>query len=230
MENGELKMENGECGCTNNSQFSILNSFKAPSLIVITAEDFFDGEAQAINLLFGEGLQCLHLRKPRSLKCAIQRLLDSIDYRYHTKIVLHDCFSLTEIYTLKGVHHNTRNTVFGRQSNLSVSRSCHSIDEIKLYSNEYDYLFLSPVFNSISKQGYIQAFTEHKLCYAHADGVINQKVIALGGIAPGNIATALQYGFGGVAVLGFLWGNFATDGNRQALTVRFKQLQHATKK
>ena len=67
------------------------------------------------------------------------------------------------------------------------------------------YVFLSPIFNSISKQGYASAFTPKALFEAKQKGIINEKVVALGGITAANINKIKSYGFGGVALLGDVW-------------------------
>ena len=40
---------------------------------------------------------------------------------------------------------------FKGKSDLSISISCHSLDDIFINSSGIDYFFLSPVFDSISK-------------------------------------------------------------------------------
>ena len=83
--------------------------------------------------------------------------------------------------------------------------SCHTLEEVHLNKLQSDYVFLSPIFDSISKQGYKAAFTEYILRCAHRDGIIDDKVVALGGITPANARKAMTLGFGGVAVLGDIW-------------------------
>ena len=43
---------------------------------------------------------------------------------------------------------------------------------------------------------------------ASAHGIIDKRVMALGGITTENIAVAKDFGFGGVVVLGDLWNRF----------------------
>ena len=83
--------------------------------------------------------------------------------------------------------------------------SCHTLEEVSRNKLKSDYVFLSPIFDSISKQGYHAAFTEETLRQAHHAGIIDKQVIALGGITPTNARKALSLGFGGVAVLGDIW-------------------------
>ena len=126
-------------------------------LIVITTPYFFQGENTIITGLFETGMQRLHLRKPNGDINAFSQLLKKIPDIYHPKIVLHDCFELVNKYTLGGIHLNRRNNQVPVGFNGTVSRSCHSIEELKQYQ-KLDYLFLSPIFQSISKEGYGNVF------------------------------------------------------------------------
>lgn len=197
-------------------------------LITLTAETILSNEADILNLLFEEGLSLLHLRKPCSSAPAIKALLTGINPSYYKRIVLHDHFEMIPLFGLKGAHLNRRNPNSPNLSGITVSRSCHSIQTIRNLEG-YDYLFLSPVFDSISKQGYQHAFTQEELEAAGNNGIINSKIIALGGINSSTIPLAAEYGFGGVAVLGALWGDYATNGNKEALIQRFKTLENSTK-
>lgn len=190
------------------------------TLIAITSEMIFEGEAAALNRLLGRGLTTLHLRKPLAAEADIRHLLEQIDRRFHGRIVLHDGFGLLASFHLKGVHLNGRNPVRPQQAVGSLSRSCHSLEEVE-QSRDFSYVLLSPVFDSISKKGYPQAFTEKDLLSAKAKGVINEKVVALGGISAATIPLAAAYGFGGVAVLGALWGDYPQRKDENALMRRF---------
>lgn len=178
--------------------------------IVITQPWFFAGEAEAITLMFQAGLERLHLRKPESSAEECRWVLDSIPQCYHKRIVLHEHFELLGEYDLCGVHLNRRNPKAPEGWGGHVSVSCHSIDELAERKKEnYAYLSLSPIFDSISKTGYNAAFAEEELKTAREEGIIDERVMALGGICHDNVDEALGYGFGGVMVLGDAWrGNF----------------------
>ncbi|MDR2918086.1 MAG: thiamine phosphate synthase [Tannerella sp.] len=193
-------------------------------LIVITTERILENEAYAINQLFECGLQVLHFRKPHASLGETERILKDIDPSFYPRIVLHDHFQLVEIFDLKGIHINRRNPGIYHKPGISVSCSCHSLDEV-VTSRKYDYMFLSPVFDSISKIGYRKGFTTQQLYEAGMKGIINEQVIALGGITPENIPEISQYGFGGIAVLGVLWGDFENDGSVDELLERFNNLK-----
>ena len=180
--------------------------------IVITSPGFLQGEAGFIDRLFGHGLDRLHLRKPGADIGECRRLLDGISREWLPRIVVHDNFGLCREYGLGGVHLNGRNPMAPPNHEGSVSRSCHSLEEISRYKGECDYLTLSPIFNSISKQGYMAAFGPGQLAAARDSGLIDRRVIALGGVTLENIPRVKELGFGGVAILGDVWQRMA-DGN-----------------
>lgn len=180
--------------------------------IVITSPEFLQGEADFIDRLFGHGLDRLHLRKPGADIWECRRLLDGISREWLPQIVVHDNFGLCREYGLGGVHLNGRNPMAPPNHEGSVSRSCHSLEEISRYKGECDYLTLSPIFNSISKQGYMAAFGPGQLAAARDSGLIDSRVIALGGVTLENIPRVKELGFGGVAILGDVWQRMA-DGS-----------------
>ena len=92
-----------------------------------------------------------------------------------------------------------------------VSRSCHSLDEVAA-CQDADYLFLSPIFDSISKSGYRSAFTDAQLRSASE---IDGHVYALGGVRPENFPLLKEYGFGGAALLGHVWRDCSPEGIRR---------------
>jgi thiamine-phosphate pyrophosphorylase len=197
-------------------------------LIAITTETFFESEAETVNLLFENGLEVLHLRKPYASQEEMDVFIKQINADFHSRIVVHDHHDLAESYDLKGIHFNRRNRVDKgtrfSERRLSVSCSCHSLEEVT-ESSFCDYVFLSPIFDSLSKMGYKQAFMPQQLLEAKERKIIDEKVIALGGITTKNIPEVRRYGFGGVAVLGALWGDFATDGDVSELLKRFDELK-----
>lgn len=191
-------------------------------LIAVSSPRFLEKESEAIRCLFDAGLQTFHLRKPDAGSDSIRHLLDMIPGKYHSCIVLHDAFSLTAAYPVKGIHLNKRNQIVPEGFSGSISRSCHSIEEVQTCVNQYDYVFLSPIFDSISKEGYRSRFSETDLFDAAQTGIINRKVIALGGIDEYSLSRIVPFGFGGVAVLGMLWNQFETTTDLDSLLARYR--------
>lgn len=173
--------------------------------IIITSPDFISGEAIFIDKLFLQGLDLLHIRKPDASLEAYKRLLLQIPKHWYSRIVLHEYFDLAEELGLHGIHLNRRCSQVPDSFHRSISCSCHSLEEVKKQKDTKDYVFLSPIFDSISKVGYHAAFSPTSLKQAAIENVIDEKVIALGGITANNIPLVKEWHFGGVAFLGDIW-------------------------
>lgn len=192
--------------------------------IVITLPHFIPNEAHYINQLLESGIDLLHFRKPDATREDCERLLKEIPAKWYPQIVMHDYFDLCTEYRLHGIHLNSRNHQIPEHFSGSLSRSCHSLEEATdalketkdatkevtdaLQQNKYDYVFLSPIFDSISKQGYHHAFTPEQLTLAAKEGIINERVIALGGVTESALPQLAAWHFGGAAFLGDVWRQF----------------------
>ena len=187
-------------------------------LIAITKPDFYDGEAAFIKRLFESGFDIVHLRKPCCRDVArcvhnndlahrvhidcICNILNELSSEERSKIVVHDYPELYYEFSLKGIHINKNIVKYPEGYQGFKTRSCHSLEEVKLYKDDFDYVFLSPIFDSISKQGYKSAFTEEVLRDASREGIIDEKVVALGGVTFEKIPYLEELHFGGAAMMG----------------------------
>lgn len=178
--------------------------------IVITRPYFFEGEERYIAHLFEQGITSLHLRKPHAAAEEVQTLIEKIPQKYYAQVVLHEHPQLVEKYQLQGFHLNSRCPNLPDGYKGGVSRSCHSLEEVVRYKDQCDYVFLSPIFDSISKEGYGSTFSEETLQEAYKQGIIDSKVIALGGIKPEHVSYLEANGFGGMALLGYVWDKLQT--------------------
>jgi thiamine-phosphate pyrophosphorylase len=142
----------------------------------------------------------VHLRHPDGSLRDMRNLIETIPQRLYRRLKLHGHFDLLNDFNLGGVHLNRRCPTAPASFRGEVSRSCHSLDEVIRYAPECNYVTLSPIFPSISKPGYVGSFTDDELKALPCD-----KVIALGGITPDNVAALERYPFAGFAVLGYLW-------------------------
>ena len=200
-------------------------------VIVITKPEMFPGEAEVVNTLFANGMQRLHLRKPGASEQEMAEWIGRIDLPFRQRIIVHDHHRLLKTMGLGGIHLNARNPEAPawfsaerqKRRSVTLSRSCHSLEEIAQWKGVCDYLFLSPIFDSISKGGYTSAFTRETLLQAYHDGLFSKPVYALGGVSADNIRSIYDYGFAGAAVIGSLWQvhPFTTD----TLVGRLKELQ-----
>lgn len=196
-------------------------------IIAVTTPNFFIEEDKIITALFDEGLDILHLRKPETAAMYAERLLTLIPQKYHKKIVTHEHFYLKKEFDLLGIHLNVRNSKAPEDYSGHISCSCHSTEEVKQRKGLYDYVFMSPVFDSITKENYPSQYTPEELRKAAKEGIIDQNVIALGGVSIDNILQVKDFGFGGAAILGDLWGKFdcRNDQNYLAVIRHFKKLK-----
>ena len=220
---------------------------------MISAPDFLPGEAEAVTALLEAGAWRVHVRKPAAGSDSIARLLEEFPQCYRSRLSMHDRHELAARFGVGGVHLNSRNPSVPAGFGGLVSRSCHSISELSQYGPVCDYMFLSPVFDSISKSGYTSRFSLEEIrrriaaCSAgtagpmagmSSDGELSgrdqgngdcrpvdwERVFALGGVCPDNIRLLEETGFGGAAVLGYLWEPFRQDHDIAALSARFRRL------
>ena len=173
-------------------------SFK---LIAITREVVEIDESCRICNLIDAGFDYVHIRKPALQKNEMQQFIESIPTRYYNRLKLHDHFDLADKYDLAGIHLNSRNRTAPIGFQKHVSKSCHSIEELRDI-DRFEYVFLSPIFDSISKQGYKARFSKDEL--ENSSNLISEKVMALGGVADKHIPYLQKIGFGGCALLGYL--------------------------
>lgn len=177
-------------------------------LIILTPPDFFVEEDKILSALFEEGLDLLHLRKPGTEPVYSERLLTLLPESHLNQIVVHDHFYLKEEFSLRGIHLNSRNPAPPLGYKGHLSKSFHNMDDLKAEKKNFNYVFLSPIFDSISKSDYTAAFSMDVLQQASERNIIDKKVMALGGITAENMSIVRELGFGGVVVLGDLWNRF----------------------
>lgn len=173
--------------------------------IVITSPEYYSGEVTDICTLLDIGVDYIHLRKPHSNYTDYMALLNELPKKYLNQIVIHEYFDLATKYNVKGIHLNARNQHAPTGYNGQISRSCHSLEEVREYKDSFDYLFLSPLFDSISKEGYHSNFKIETLRRAVKADLIDNKIVGLGGIALDKISLLKDLKFGGAAFLGDIW-------------------------
>lgn len=187
--------------------------------IAVTPPAFHDGEAAFISRLLAGGVDVVHLRKPGSAEAECAGLLEALSEDERARVVVHDHFGLAARYGLMGIHLNSRNPSVPEGFRGQLSRSCHSLEEVRRFKPECGYVFLSPVFDSISKQGYSSAFSSGELHRAAASGIIDSRVVALGGVTPERLPYLRSLGFGGAAMLGCVSSIASLPEERQAAAI-----------
>jgi len=182
-------------------------------LVVISSPDTVKHEALLIASMLEIGLDAFHLRKPDWTAAQHKQLLDQIPESLHFKIVIHTHYGLAEQYTLKGIHWPALKRqvppakaclpAVSRQARQPISTSFHDLSELVDPATYYEYCFISPVYDSISKTGYPAKFNKKELQHTLSQTSLN--MIALGGITVDRIQDCKALGFSGVATLGAIW-------------------------
>jgi thiamine-phosphate pyrophosphorylase len=183
-------------------------------LVVITAPTALPDEPRLLTELLAAGLQRLHLRKPGWGASQVEALIQALPSQFYGCLVLHDHPGLVRRYGLGGLHLTaSQRTAARRRPRLrpgqTLSTSFHSLTEISRHRRRYDYVFLSPIFDSLSKDGYASKF-DLPAVLAFLQGLAGRAgyrppVVALGGLDAQTITLAKQAGFAGAAVLGAVW-------------------------
>lgn len=177
-------------------------------VIVISPEQDVPNEMEILHQLFDAGLKYYHLRKPNKDYSAHQDYLNRIDKQYHNRIVVHAYHELINDFNLKGIHFKEQNRMDNmdafeqylerlHRQGIWISTSFHDTQTLSACVLNLDYYFLSPVFNSISKQGYPGLGFDVN--------AIDKSVIGLGGVSIENLIKLDTLGYAGAGVLGAIW-------------------------
>ena len=196
-------------------------------LILLTHPDFFIQEHIILDAMFEEGLDMLHILKPNSEPIFCERLLKLMDKGWRKKIVTHEHFYLKNEFKLHGIHLSQRNPEPPAKYRDHVSCSCFSMEEVVRRKPKCDYVFLSQIYDGITKPDFKSSFSELELQDATSHGIIDSKVMAFGGISLDNIDNLKSYGFGGVVIFGDIWKrfDFHSSSSYKGVINYFKQLR-----
>lgn len=177
--------------------------------IIITTEIAHEPilECQIIASIINEFGCRVHLRKKKESKKVTEMycmlLAEMTDL---SKITLHGYPDLVVGFELGGYHDTPEMIKKYRKSmpkGTLFSTSCHSFEEVR--NAKTDYAFLSPIFNSISKEGYVAGFDLKEVTDFLSTYKNKTKVIALGGVDDSNISQVYDMGFATAALLGAVW-------------------------
>ncbi len=186
-------------------------------LLVQSSSKNIDGETEIVKELFDQGLETFHLRKKHASAKQIEDYINAIPPKYWSKIVLHSNYKLAIKYQLKGIHlnRNFKKQKFAfwiklyyyrfKRPNLQISSSFNNLSSLYNDTNKYDYVFLSPVFDSVNKNGYQSSFSQHNLAVALMKS--RHKTMALGGVQTDRFETIKEMGFAGMVLSEALWNS-----------------------
>ena len=176
-------------------------------MILITELDFIPDEEKFINAFFNVGLEILHLRKPEATALQMHELISKIDEKFHSRIMIHSHYELFETFKIRGVHftENSKGQIRSYEKvQCKKSLAVHELSDLKCVDNSIDYVFLSPLFSSVSKAGYSKQWNFESI-KAELSEYRNFKVMALGGITLDNVKQVKELGFDDFALLGSIW-------------------------
>lgn len=186
-------------------------------LIVFSSPDRSLAEAKEVTQMFEEGLDFFHIRKTNFSRDELIAYLNVIPSKYHLKIVLHSQHILKKAYRLGGLHINRTQRKKKFKSNfkfwlfkkmnsrLYFTRTHSKLSSLTDDTIVYKYVFLSPVYDSISKIGHAGNFGNRSI--EKYVKMSKSPVIALGGVDEIKFEECKELGFDGVAVLGYIWNN-----------------------
>ena len=175
--------------------------------IGITPEQEVFREQERITAWLRSGeVEFFHIRKPQFTETQLREYLSLFPADVRERLTLHDHHHLAAEYGIGGLHLNRRNPYVAENlADKRISASCHSIGEFAKQQAHCAYCFLSPIFDSVSKQGYTSAFAPDTLKRAFAEGLLNGKAVALGGVTHEKIPLLQEIGFSACASIGDLW-------------------------
>lgn len=203
-------------------------------MIVISNPIPVENEINLIHSLFDEDLELLHIRKPDFTEAEMKAFLSHIGLEFSSRLVLHQHHQLAEDFGINRIHFSRKERIqclnnpirpdaSGSNHDRVKSTSVHSIvafnavnfgkpfrgfsiERVESKSTDnFEYAFLSPVYPSISKPGYV---SKSKILEKVKERTnFSTKLIALGGISSENVKEALENGFDDVALLGTIWNS-----------------------
>ncbi len=204
-------------------------------LIVISSSKTLDNEAEIVTKLFESGLETFHLRKHKFSTNMMRNYIKKIPEAYHNRIIIHSHHGLARKFKLRGVHLTkshlkdsvktwaTLKILRFFNPDIEITTSYNNIGQLleKNHSYDYSYVFLSPVFDSLSSK-FQSGFTEHSL--ASAMRKTTYKVVARGGVDMDAIAKGDKIGFHGMAFYSALWKKKDPTAEFNKVIEKFKEL------
>ena len=162
-------------------------------LIVISSPEQIPSEIKKIIALLKSGLQQFHVRKPNFTSFDMIDYITAIPKKYHKFLVLHSHYHLAKEFCLKGIQFGKNRITEAKEYKNDfkyVGYSAHSFKEVLALKKQYTHFFLSPIYNSISKNNYKSKFKPDEI-QNFANNNTDIQIIALGGINKNNSKTGL---------------------------------------
>lgn len=186
-------------------------------LIVVSSPKKKDEEIVHVIRMFEAGLERFHLRKPGVSKKYLKEFIEQIPKKYRNRVIIHSNHRYALRYKLGGIHISKkhRKKILSlriklmwyrmRRPGLIVTRSCHKLGDLTNTKVSYNYVFLSPIYDSISANTLSGGFNKRGLISSMEQSPL--KVVAMGGVIPERFQELADLGFYGFAMLGYIWNN-----------------------
>ncbi|HLP03889.1 MAG TPA: thiamine phosphate synthase [Paludibacter sp.] len=175
-------------------------------MILVTNPQPVPCEMEIINALFEKGLETLHIRKPDFDEGMVVDYISKIDNRFHRQVMIHSHYGLLDSFGLKGIHFTEKTKPLlpdFADKNCVKSMAVHELAGLEGV-RAVDYILFSPVFPSVSKEGYSKEWDFDEL-KTKLSAKRNYNIVALGGITPDKLKSVWEMGFDDFAVLGSVW-------------------------
>jgi len=177
--------------------------------IVITPPETGLQEVSHVQSMLERGIPTVHVRKPAFSPKDTEAYVINFSEKYRSRLVLHQHHEIASRLKLGGIHYKERDiprTVKVAPGNLTTSVSYHTAEQLLECKGAVDYCFLSPIYSSISKQGYEPSKQlQDKSSLGAFIASSRAPIVALGGIQPSKFEEIADLGFQGVALLGCVW-------------------------
>ena len=175
--------------------------------ILISSPEIVHNEIITIKSFLRKEDNLFHLRRYVSFEEEVVSFLSSFTEEERKQIVLNHHHFLASEFGINRLHFSENDRIEIGDEKLEklhslgfiLSTSVHTVEDFEKLTSVFEYAFLSPVFDSISKENY------KAVSFDLANIRRDIKLIALGGVTFENYNDALNLGFDGVAFLGGIW-------------------------
>ena len=175
--------------------------------ILISSPEIVHNEIITIKSFLRKEENLFHLRRYFSFEEEVVSFLSSFTEEERKQIVLNHHHFLASEFGINRLHFSENDRIEMGDEKLEklhslgfiLSTSVHTVEDFEKLTSVFEYAFLSPVFDSISKENY------KAVSFDLANIRRDIKLIALGGVTFENYNNALNLGFDGVAFLGGVW-------------------------
>ncbi|WP_143961132.1 thiamine phosphate synthase [Litoribacter populi] len=179
-------------------------------IILFSSPTPLSKEADLIRSYLDCGIEYFHLKKPLLPENALLRLIELIGDEHREKIALHSHHHIARPLGIKRLHFpeilrdNTPAEDFENllDQGFHLTTSVHSFGTLENLPNHFHYVFMGPIFPSISKKGYGAPFEASKWNQVKE---VNTPLIAIGGLNKEKLPIIKDLGFSGAALLGSVW-------------------------